>query len=251
MKYLIIILCALPGLVFAVYRQGPDYYEFKDLHKNIGENAQVAPKITSTQIMEQLKQIHMEALNTSILNPTEDNILRERMLAIIYMDLAQKYQHRAQMVVDKNPNINYLLRHPADDAAQKLQEAIDDKTRDARIKKIAKTHGLFFFFAGNCPHCQVFAPTIKRFAKRYGFELLAISVDGKNLPEFPDAKKNGLQAAKLQVKSLPAVFAIDPKNGPAQSILLSYGNVSVMELAQKLDLHWRHLTGEVKYELIN
>jgi len=250
MRQIILLVCLMPSICLATSRQGPDYYEFLQ-NKKMQTREKSANTVTSTQAMEQLKQIHIEALNTSILNPTENNILRERMLAIIYMDLAQRYQQSAQIVVDKNPHINYLLKHPVDDAAQKLQEALDDKEQDARIKKLAKTHGLFFFFAGNCSHCRAFAPTIKRFAKKYGFEIIAISVDGKKLPEFPDARRNGLQAEKLQVKSLPAVFAIDPKTGPIQSILLSYGNVSVMELAQKFDLHWRHLTGQVKYELLN
>lgn len=250
MRYIILFLCFMPSICWTTSRQGPDYYEFLQ-NKKMQAREKSPNTVTSTQAIEQLKQIHMEALNTSILNPTENNILRERMLAIIYMDLAQKYQQRAQIVVDKNPHINYLLRHPVDDAAQKLQEVLDDKALDARIKKIAKIYGLFFFFAGNCSHCQAFAPTLKRFAKKYGFEIIAISVDGGKLSEFPNAKRNNGQAEKLMVKSVPAVFAIDPKNGPTHSILLSYGNVSVMELTQKLDLNWRHMTGQVKYELLN
>ncbi len=251
MRFVIVLLCFIPSLCLSTDRQGPDYYEFLEEKKAVKKETRPEAHISNTQIVEQLKQIHLESLNTSILNPTEKNILRERMLAIIYMDLAQKYQHRAQIVVDKNPRINYLLKHPVDDEALKLQEAIDDSDRDERIKKLTKSHGLFFFFAGGCQHCKAFAPTIKRFAKKYGFEVIAISVDGGKLSEFPNAKRNDGQAEKLMVKSLPAVFAIDPKNGPTHSILLSYGNVSVMELTQKLDLNWRHMTGQVKYELLN
>lgn len=251
MRCLSILLILAASTVMATNRQGPDYYDFKFDDKKEQDERQSQAKVSSTQIMATLKNIHEEALNTSILNPTQQNILHERMLAVIYMDLSQKYQERAQMVVSSNPDINYLLRHPVDDAAQKLQESMDDRQRDTRIKKLTKTHGLFFFFAGNCSHCKAFAPTIKRFANKFDFEIIAISLDGAQLPEFPNFKKNGGQAEKLGVKSLPAVFAIDPKNGEQQSILLSYGNVSVTELTEKLDYNYRFLTGQVKYELLN
>ncbi len=253
MKYLLIFLILFAPIMHATDRQGPDYYEFKFENEKEQKEDKSKPKsnVSSTQIMTTLKTIHEEALNTSILNPTQQNILHERMLAIIYMDMAQKYQERAQMVVSHNPKINYMLRHPVDDAALKLQENINDKQRDARIKKLTKTHGLFFFYAGNCAHCRAFAPTIKRFADMFGFEVIAISLDGVGLPEFPNFKKNSGQAEKLGVKSLPAVFAIDPRNGPQQSILLSYGNVSVAELTHKLDYNYQNLKGELKYELLN
>ena len=251
MKYLLIFLILFAPCMHATDRQGPDYYEFKNLYKEKQKDDKLKSNVSSTQIMTTLKTIHEEALNTSILNPTQQNILHERMLAIIYMDMAQKYQERAQMVVSHNPKINYMLRHPVDDAALKLQNNIDDKSRDARIKNLTKTHGLFFFYAGNCAHCRAFAATIKLFAQRYGFEVVAISLDGAGLPEFPNFKKNSGQAEKLGVKSLPAVFAIDPRNGSQQSILLSFGNVSVAELTEKLDYNYRLLTRDVKYELLN
>jgi len=252
MKYILIILIVLfSPMLQATDRQGPDYYEFKVLIDQKMNDEKPKSNVSSTQIMTTLKTIHEEALKTSILNPSTQNILHERMLAIIYMDMAQKYQERAQMVVSHNPKINYMLRHPVDDAALKLQENINDKQRDARIKKLAKTHGLFFFYAGNCAHCRAFAPTIKLFAQRFGFEIIAISLDGVGLPEFPNFKKNTSQAEKLGVKALPAVFAIDPRNGSKQSILLSFGNVSVAELTEKLDYNYRLLTGDVKYELLN
>lgn len=251
MKYIILILALISHACMALDRQGPDYYEFLQEPKVADKQETNTPAVSSTAVMEQLTKIHTEALNASILNPTTQNILRERMLAILYLDLAQRYQERAQMVVNENPNINYLLKHPADDAAQKLQESLDDENLSKRIMGLTKTHGLFFFFAGDCHHCKAFAPTIKRFAQRFGFEIIPISLDGKNLPEFPNSKKNNGQAEKLGVKTLPAVFAIDPKNGPAQSILLSYGNVSVKELTDKLDYNYRYLTGQVKYELLN
>ncbi len=250
MKYLFIAFLLLSSMAMATERQGPDYYEFFVDKKLENKDEQPLTKLSNTQIVAELKRVHEEALNASILNPTKENILHERMLAVIYMDLAQKYQERAQMVVASNPQINYTLRHPVDDAARKQHDAIDDHKRDDRIKALTKTHGLFFFYAGACRHCKAFAPTIKRFASRYGFEIIPISLDGEKLPEFPNSKKDNGQAENLGLKSLPAVFAIDPSKGPQQSMLLSYGNVSVLELADKLDYNYRYLTGQVQYEIL-
>jgi conjugal transfer pilus assembly protein TraF len=248
-KFLIFILMAIVPCAYSTERQGPHYYQFDTAEKDEEESNKQDVPPTNTQVVAKLRAIYDEALNASIISPTEKNILKERMLSTLYMDLAQRYQETSQMVVAKNPQINYMLRYPTDDAARKHHDIMFDKEVALRVAGIAKTHGLFFFYSSSCPHCRLFAPTLLHFAKKYGFEVIPISVDGNILPEFPNSRINDGQAQFLGVQTLPAVFAIDPSN-VNNSLFVSYGNVSVLELTEKLDYNYRRLTGKIHYEVL-
>lgn len=100
------------------------------------------------------------------------------------------------------------------------------------FQSMANTQGFFFFYSAGCPHCQHFAPILKRFSQRYGFKVLAISMDGGFLDAFPNAVINQNQAAILQVKMLPSLFLMNPQTQTAS--LIAEGNIDETELAVRL-----------------
>lgn len=100
------------------------------------------------------------------------------------------------------------------------------------FQAIAKSQGFFFFYSAECPHCQHFAPTLRRFSQRYGFKVLAISMDGGFLDAFPNAVINQNQAAIFQIKMLPSLFLMNPQTQTAS--LIAEGNIDEMELSARL-----------------
>jgi conjugal transfer pilus assembly protein TraF len=249
MKWLVVLLLIISNVSFALGRQGMFYYERPVKEVEQDEQEQEKPK-TSTEVMENLQKIYNEALNTSILRPTHENIYKERMLSMIYIDLAERYQDRAKFVINHEPELNYVLRHPVDHAARRSHDKRIDDAKGDRLRELSKTHGLFFFFSSTCPRSHEFAPTLKRFADRYGFSVVPISLDGGGLSEFPQFKTNNGQAENLNIRSLPAVVAVNPKDNQAKPILVGYGNVSVSELVDKLDFHYKQQTQRISYEAI-
>jgi conjugal transfer pilus assembly protein TraF len=248
MRIIALGLLLITNVCFAVDRQGIFYYEEPSVVEKNAEPLQ-SPK-TSTEVIKQLQKVYNEVLNTSILHPTYKNIYKERMLSMLYMDLAERYQDHAKFVINHEPILNYILRHPVDHTARRSHDQAFDDKRAMHLKSLSKTHGLFFFFASRCPHCHAFAPTIKRFADRYGFTIVPVSLDGQTLPEFPVFKRNRGQAEKLGIKSLPAVVAVEPRNKDVTPVLVSYGNVSVAELAEKLEFHYQQQNKRIKYETL-
>lgn len=97
---------------------------------------------------------------------------------------------------------------------------------------LAKEQGFFFFYTSSCPHCQHFAPVLKRFSKRYGFKVVAISADGGFLPDFPDAVMNDLHAKLFHVTVFPSLFLVNPHNQLAA--LVSEGNINESELTARV-----------------
>lgn len=231
---------------FATERQGEHYYDFKfeEKAKLEPQQSQTQSKpLTSTETMQKLQKLHTESLNKSILAPTEENILQERLLAIMFMNMAERYQKNAQMLVNHTPSINYSLEHPVDHASRKQADSLKDARRDNKLKQLAKRYGLFVFYGGNCPHSHAFAPTAKRFASRYGFEILPISTDNVILDDFEESVVDNGQQALLGVKHIPAVFAVNPHN-QKDIVLVGYGNLSVLDLANNLDMHFTSKVGQ-------
>lgn len=106
------------------------------------------------------------------------------------------------------------------------------KAMNDLLATLAQDYGLFFFFKSDCPYCHEFAPVVKAFAERYGFKVMPISLDGGSVAHFENAHVAPDAVARWQVKSVPAVYLIDPKRGDVHPI--AYGMVSSKELEERI-----------------
>jgi conjugal transfer pilus assembly protein TraF len=150
------------------------------------------------------------------------------------MDQSQQFSEMWKQVVMTTPSLDETLVHPVDHNARHVYYAQKHQELEKQIKKLASEYGLFFFFRKNCGYCHHFAPIVKRFAQKYGWSVLGISLDGGNLPEFPNAKQNNGIAERLQITHVPALIALHPKTG--QLIPLAYGLTSESEIEQRVEL---------------
>ena len=76
------------------------------------------------------------------------------------------------------------------------------------------------------------APLIKDFSGKYNWNVLAVSLDGKALPEFPNAKQDNGIGANLKVTSVPALFAVHPITKAI--IPLAQGMISETEIEDRV-----------------
>lgn len=199
-----------------------------------------SPSLTPTEKIESQRKVLEQKLHTAIVEPTQENVIAYIIAQKALMDQSQRFSEAWKQVVLTVPSLDETLLHPVDQNARHVYYTERNKELTSRIKALAQDYGLFFFFRKNCPYCHHFAPIVKHFAEKYGWSVLAISLDGGTLPEFPHARHNNGIAERLQVTHIPALIALHPQSG--QMIPLAYGLVSESEIEERANLLTRGRT---------
>jgi conjugal transfer pilus assembly protein TraF len=220
---------------FARRAEGWHWYQNPPCDEKVEEKNKPAHSPSSpTELIEKQRKELETKLHTAIITPSRENLIAYITAQKALMDQSQKFSEVWKQVVMTTPSLDETLQHPVDQNARHLYYAAQHKNVEKQIKKLASEYGLFFFFRKNCAYCHHFAPIVKRFAEKYGWSVLAVSLDGGTLHEFPNAKQNNGIAERLNITHVPALIALHPTSG--QFIPLAYGLVSESEIEQRVEL---------------
>lgn len=215
--------------------EGWHWYQSQESEINEQKKEDQIPKAqTPTQAIEKQRKDLEQKLHTAIVKPTRENIIAYIITQKALMDQSQRFSESWQQVVMTTPSLDETLIHPVDQNARHVYYSEKNKELTKHIKALSQEYGLFFFFKKACPYCHHFAPVVKHFAEKHGWSLLAITLDGEALPEFPYARQDNGIATRLQVTHVPALIAVHPRSG--QTIPLAYGLVSESEIERRVEL---------------
>jgi conjugal transfer pilus assembly protein TraF len=214
--------------------EGWHWYE-KQLQKKRHKKREKRSKESAQEALKELRDLKakLEAYKArAVMNPTFSHVKAYMTLQKEVLEKASRFAATWLEVVYRTPSLDYGLKKPTSQAGRQLYLSKEQSALKADIKALSQTHGLFFFFAGSCSWCHHFAPIVKRFGEQYGLKILAISLDGGRLKEFPEAQRDNGIAKKLGVKALPALMAVNPKTG--QTLPLAYGFVTIDQIEERI-----------------
>jgi conjugal transfer pilus assembly protein TraF len=181
---------------------------------------------TMQKRLEDLKRI-------AVMNPSDANLTAYMRYQRMVMDKSERFAERWQRLVWTVPDLDYgVTGRPTNALAINV---FDEQQRDRQaqvIKGLAATHGLVFVFRGDCPHCHRFAPILKRFEQEFGFTVLAISLDGRAIPEYPNARPDNGMAARLNATAVPALYLTAPAT--RQIVPVGFGVMSMTDLVERI-----------------
>ena len=198
-----------------------------------GRSSSSSLQTPTEKIEAQRKELETK-LHIAILEPNAENITSYILAQKALMDQSQRFSEAWKRVVLTTPSLDETLVHPVDQNARHVYYDEQRRELSKKIQGLASEYGLFFFFRQHCPYCHQFAPIVKRFADKYHWSVLGISLDGGNLPEFPHAKRDNGIATRLSITHVPALIALHPKTG--KLIPLAYGMVSENEIEERIEL---------------
>lgn len=233
--FLICLLCFYQSAVFAesYFNQHAIGWHWYAQEESMKKSEKTNPShMTASAQLQALQEKIKEAKAMAVLYPTDANILAYIRLQNALSAQASLFANNWQGLIRRNPAIDFSLQAPTNQAAKAAQADSVNQADEALLKKAAKSYGLFFFFEGKCPYCQRLAPILKASAARYGFSVLAISLDGLPLAQYPDFQNNQGQAEALGVHVYPSVYLVSAKNKTLLPV--TFGLVSEVAFKQRL-----------------
>jgi len=142
-----------------------------------------------------------------------------------------------------NPNLDEtVIGRPVSRYGLQFHKAQALEKREQLIAGLAENQGLFFFYEGRNPASEHIASVVQNFSKKYGWEILPISVDGEVLDELPQSKKDNGIAREMGVKVFPALVIVDPKKNTATPI--AYGLISTDKIEENIALQYQDVVEE-------
>lgn len=166
-------------------------------------------------------------------DPSAENVRAYYVVQRLAMDKASAFTDMAQRVVVGDPLLDETGRRPTATFAANEMNAVAGEATDAELKEIAQQVGIWFFYRSDCVYCDKQAPVLEMLERAYGFNITAISLDGKSLPggQFPNFRADTGQAARLGVDRTPTLVLVRPPEG-IQTI--ARGVLSLQELRRRI-----------------
>ena len=206
-----------------------------EIQKPKSEKVQSAVQDPS-EILEKDKEKIKQQLAAALLEPTPQNLYAYMALQKQTMERAHHFAQVWQEVVLRYPELDDTLKFPTTQTGRHIFYAEEKQQLFQRIQSLKDTHGLYFFFRKNCPYCKAFAPIVKTFAEKYGWQVLSISLDGhldgEFSQEFKDVVKDNGMAQKLGVTRVPVLFVANPSQSTVLPI--AHGLISEAEIEQRI-----------------
>jgi conjugal transfer pilus assembly protein TraF len=178
------------------------------------------------QRLERLKRV-------AVMNPSDDNLMAYMRYQRMVMDRSQVFADRWQRLVWREPSLDYASDgRPTNTLAIAAFDERQKERDTATVRQLATTHGLIFVFRSDCPFCHRFAPVLKRFAQQHGLTVLAVSLDGGTLPEYPNARPDNGIAARLNARAVPALYLTQPSRREFRPV--GFGLMSDTDLLERI-----------------
>ena len=235
----LLFLCMLKATAATEKPQGWLWYDPNRPQETSKEAPKAQKPKSPTQQLAALKKRFARAKARAVLMPTFTNVRRYYLMQTKMVDQSEAFQKMYQLVSSTEPQ---RLEDNPNPAYQKLRVKSEERSLASQLRALSKTHGLFFLYKAGCPYCHEFAPIVKRFARVYGLEVKAVSLEGQSIAEFPGAVKDNGAISVLNPEGIfPALLLANPKTGVV--VPLSWGLSSWSSLHQNARVVLQALKG--------
>ena len=210
---------------YTEHAKGWHWYEVTPIQD---EQQAQTPEMQIQNIRSELDQLRQAAW----IEPTEQRLIAYLKAQQAMFQKNQEFAQSWQKVVMHHPELDHSTRFPVNQAGRHEYEKKLKALITKRLKNLAKSHGLFYFFKSDCNYCHAMHATVKHFSESLDWPLLAISLDGQPTADFPEAKLDQGQAKALNITVVPSLLAICPQT---KAVLpLAFGLTAESEIFERI-----------------
>jgi type-F conjugative transfer system pilin assembly protein TraF len=169
----------------------------------------------------------MEALHKARYTKKVEDMRVFLSLQDYWLKESSRFKQLFQQTMLAYPQYDYAVTHPTSNLGAKITDEVREHQKTEVIHRIAKTHGLLFFYRGKSPYDQKQIPIVVDFCRRFGLTLMPISVDGVVFPELQSRIDKG-QADRLGVRYFPALLLVQPQTQHVTPIAYGFTTQDVL-----------------------
>lgn len=211
------------------YKAGVDYQTADQTDKEVEKKLDT---LDDVETAEDLRVLLKDKEDKAIMMPTEENIKDYLEVWQVTQEKASMFADQWQRVVWKNPQLDYSIEHPTTTMGLNVRNEEQAAMQEQAMGEIAQRHGIIFFFRSDCPYCHATSKVIKQMENKYGLEVVAASLDGGGLPEYPNYRDGTKLAKEWEVDVVPAMFIADRQT--AEHAAIGYGSMSMTEIVDRM-----------------
>ncbi len=172
----------------------------------------------------------------AIMNPTNENMVSYLEANKYVMDKSSVFTDVWRRVVWGHSELDYNARSPQANFAQIAMKESRTATETALMSRLARTHGILFFYRGDCEYCHIQAPVLKMLTDRYKIEVLAVSIDNTPIAEFPNARPdNGISLTVSNgrgIEIVPSLYLVS--RDKSEVVPLGAGVLAMDEIVDRV-----------------
>ena len=225
--------CAEYGLGWNFYCQEEKVAEVKEDPKQIVKETPQNQEDYAQKLAE-IKKTLDDKKAKAVIYPTEDNIKDYMAYQKTVLDRSGTFADQWRRVLWKTPDLDYTLQRPVSKVGKESWTDKRNSDVESAVRNINDRYGVFFLFSGSCPHCHRYSPILKAFQQKYGINIMAVSMDGGSLPEWPKFMVNNGQIARMGIdnNTVPATLLFDKKT--RKVIPIGFGVLAHSELEERI-----------------
>lgn len=199
---------------------------------------------SALQTVEDVRAEAKRRLERAVMAPSEENIRAWLAVNSFMLGKANQFSDAFSRMRIAYPQYDWTASHPTANHATAALDQSAEAGKDAFLAALAEEAGLVFAASGDAEADALAAGPVRALARSAGFELLAVSPDGREIEPIGKTRPDNGIVAKLGLERFPALVLL-PKPGArlealarlertGKPLLIATGAVSTAELKKRL-----------------
>ena len=201
--------------------EGKEFDATEDINK---ENAQEQLLI--------LQDNFKTSIALALLNPTKSNVKDYMFLQNKIMNLSDEFSSIWQQVLLESAGLNGELDSPTAQFALDATKAMEYTAIEECLQKNKEEWLLIFVYDSSQKYSQLAGEMVESFQADTGWEIIPVTLDGKDLPQWPNSKLTKDQGAALGVEASPAYILVNKSTEEIKRA--GYGAIAISRLKQNI-----------------
>jgi len=187
---------------------------------------------TSVEKIQNIRGELEEKLSLAILEPTLVNIRSYLTMQKEWMERSSEFSHTWAKVVLNHPELDQTRITPVSQIGSQYAQQNRTLIAENRLQEIGNDHALLFVFDSKSGLSQHMAGVVKEFERRYKWKVVAVSTDGKGIPQYPNPITDNGITNHITLVSTPALCTIHPVTEQIRNI--GVGSLTIEQIRENI-----------------